>query len=197
MPQLITSLSDAISSLLYRAAGIPARNEWPERLAMAGPNTFSSKFLKSDVNWEVVRQVPSQKLNTFFPLLFSTSRPNCNGSTNSLRGKRPSGLLRPPQASFWPRYGSSSSPRISSLSLRHTFLCYRWQYICIYLFIFWKRLYLLCRSGSWCSRVGSHPPLLVLRLVVGRRGWSLFVSILLVFNRPVDDKNFICYGVLF
>jgi hypothetical protein len=50
MPQLITSLSDDISGLLYRAAGIPARNEWPERLAIAGPNTFSSKFLKSDVN---------------------------------------------------------------------------------------------------------------------------------------------------
>jgi hypothetical protein len=66
----MTSLSEAISGLLYRAAGIPARNEWPERLAMAGPNTFSSKFFKSDVNCEVVRQVPSEKLNTFFLFLF-------------------------------------------------------------------------------------------------------------------------------
>jgi hypothetical protein len=39
-------------------------------------------------------------------------------------------------------------------------------------------------------RVGGYPPLLVLRLVVGRQGRSRFVAILLVLNRPADGKEF-------
>ncbi len=54
-----------------------------------------------------------------------------------------------------------------------------------------------CVAHDAGVRVGRHLPLLVLRLVVGWRGRSRFVSILLVFDRPVDGRMLFLKKLLF
>jgi hypothetical protein len=45
---------------------MPAPNEWPDRLAIAGSNIFERRFFSSVVNCEGVMQSLYEKLNGFF-----------------------------------------------------------------------------------------------------------------------------------
>ncbi len=65
------------------------------------------------------------------------------------------------------------------------------------LFVFFFKDCTCCVAQDAGVRVGRHPPLLVLRLVVGRQGRSRFVSILLVFDRPVDGRTLCLKKLLF